>query len=215
MTFAEIMEKGGVLMYPILVCSIISVAVLFERLWALRSSRIAPSLELYLHIAAKQRRDEMLAEARKRNDLLSELIQKVLSDEQVFDTARMTGIHAKHLGLSLYRFVSIPGVMATVSPLLGLLGTVLGMIKIFTRFSDMGGNPLILASGIWEALLTTAAGLSVAIPSLIIYRYLLYRADTTAGELEFAVERLLAYLAPTASADRSQETSPADGLDPR
>ncbi len=209
MTFAEIMEKGGVLMYPILACSIISVAVLFERLWALRSSRIAPSLELYLHIAAKQRREEMLAEAQKRDDLLSELIRKVLSDEQVFDTARMTGIHAKHLGLSLYRFVSVPGVMATVSPLLGLLGTVLGMIKIFTRFSDMGGNPLILASGIWEALLTTAAGLSVAIPSLIIYRYLLHRADTTASELEFAVERLLAYLAPTASADRSSETSSA------
>ncbi len=206
MTFAEIMEKGGVLMYPILACSIISVAVLFERLWAFRRSRIAPSLELYLHIAAKQRREEILAEAQKRDDLLSELVYKVLSDDGVFDTARMTGIHAKHLGLSLYRFVSVPGVMATVSPLLGLLGTVLGMIKIFTRFSDMGGNPLILASGIWEALLTTAAGLSVAIPSLIIYRYLLYRADRTAGDLEFAVERLLAYLPSVGAPSRMPGT---------
>ncbi len=207
MNFADIMEKGGVLMYPIVACSIISVAVLFERLWAFRASRIAPTLDLYLHLAKKQRRDEMLTEAKKRDDLLSELIRRVLSDEELCDAARMTGIHAKHLGISLYCFVTVPGVMATVSPLLGLLGTVLGMIKIFTRFSDMGGNPLILASGIWEALLTTAAGLSVAIPSLIIYRYLLYRADRTAGDLEFAVERLLTYLSSEPAAHKESDAS--------
>jgi biopolymer transport protein ExbB len=194
MTFAEIMDKGGVLMYPIFLCSIISLAALFERLWALRSSRVTPSLELYLHIAKTGTRETMIAEAQKRDDFLSQLLRQVLSDDEAADTARMTGIHAKRLGISIYRWVTIPGVMATVSPLLGLLGTVFGMIKIFTRFSDMGGNPLVLASGIWEALLTTAAGLSVAIPSLIIYRYILHRADRTAGELEFATERLLAYL---------------------
>ena len=204
------MDKGGILMYPILLCSVISVAIFLERLWALRPSRVAPTLELYLHLAGKRRRDEILTEAQKRDDFLSELLRKVLSDdEEGCAPSRMTTIHAKHLGLSIYRFVTIPGIVATVSPLLGLLGTVMGMIKIFTRFSDMGGNPLILASGIWEALLTTAAGLSVAIPSLVIYRYLLYLADRTAGEIEFAAERLLAYLDQAEASSTRAPSSPS------
>jgi biopolymer transport protein ExbB len=83
--------------------------------------------------------------------------------------------------------------MATISPLLGLLGTVLGMIKIFTRFTEAGGNPMILAGGIWEALITTAAGLTVAIPSLIIYRFLNYKADERLADLEFVLEKVLLY----------------------
>lgn len=207
--FAELVEKGGVLMYPIFLCSIVSVAILLERLWALRASRIVPTLDLYVHIARNGGRAAMSEEAGKRDDLLSLLLQQVLAEHEGGDAARMTEIHAKRTSAAVYRFVTIPGVMATVSPLLGLLGTVFGMIKIFTRFSDMGGNPLILAGGIWEALLTTAAGLSVAIPSLIIYRYVLYRADRAAGEIEFAAERLMAWLDEKQRNTDTKEGSPA------
>jgi biopolymer transport protein ExbB len=83
--------------------------------------------------------------------------------------------------------------MATLSPLLGLLGTVLGMIRIFNKFTEAGGNPMILAGGIWEALITTAAGLTVAIPSLIIYRFLTYTAEKSVAELEFALEKFVIF----------------------
>jgi len=83
--------------------------------------------------------------------------------------------------------------MATISPLLGLLGTVIGMISMFTKFSESASNPAVLADGIWQALITTAAGLTVAIPSLLIYRFLTYKADRAIGDIEFALEKILLY----------------------
>ena len=109
------------------------------------------------------------------------------------ETAKITEIYAKKVTEEIYSHTSIPGVMATLSPLLGLLGTVLGMIRIFNKFTEAGGNPMILAGGIWEALITTAAGLTVAIPSLIIYRYLTYTAEKSVSELEFALEKFVVF----------------------
>lgn len=188
-----IFEKGGVIMYPILLCSIISVAVLFERLFFLRRSRIVSNSDLILHLAQKGSWGEIAKEVKKNDDLFSRILDLVLADTTDEDPVKVTEMYAKKVSSDIYRWISVPGVMATISPLLGLLGTVLGMIKIFTRFTEAGGNPMILAGGIWEALITTAAGLTVAIPSLIIYRFLNYKADERLADLEFVLEKVLLY----------------------
>ncbi|HNW82443.1 MAG TPA: MotA/TolQ/ExbB proton channel family protein [bacterium] len=188
-----IFEKGGIAMYPILLCSIISLAILLERLFALRTSKIVGNPDLILHLAQNNSWDEIAKEVKKGDDCLSEILDMVATDTTNEDPAKVTEMYAKKVSARIYRWTSLPGIMATVSPLLGLLGTVLGMIKIFTRFTEAGGNPMILAGGIWEALITTAAGLIVAIPSLIVYRYLIYRADTSVQELEFVLEKILLY----------------------
>lgn len=194
MDIFTIFTKGGVVMYPILLCSIVSVAILFERLFALRKSRIISNSDLMMHLAEKHSWNELRETAKKGDDLFSRVIYMTLSDpSSESETAKITEIYAKKVTEEIYSHTSIPGVMATLSPLLGLLGTVLGMIRIFNKFTEAGGNPMILAGGIWEALITTAAGLTVAIPSLIIYRFLTYTAEKSVSELEFALEKFVVF----------------------
>jgi len=197
--FFEIMDKGGILMYPILSCSVISLLILMERLVSLRKSRIISGYELVLHLSQQGDWTELSKEVKKRDDYLSVILDLVLQDDTSEDPVKVTEMYAKKVSSNIYRWISVPGVMATISPLLGLLGTTLGMIKIFNRFTEAGGNPMILAGGIWEALITTAAGLTVAIPSLIIYRYLSYRADHAVEDIEFALEKVLMYRTKTDS----------------
>ena len=189
-----IFTKGGIVMYPILLCSVVSVAILLERLFALRKSRIIANRDLLMHLAEKHSWDELRETAKKGSDLFSRVIYMTLSDpSSESEPEKITEIYAKKVTEEIYSHTSIPGVMATLSPLLGLLGTVLGMIRIFNKFTEAGGNPMILAGGIWEALITTAAGLTVAIPSLIIYRYLTYIAEKSVGELEFSLEKFVIF----------------------
>lgn len=194
MDIFTIFTKGGIVMYPILLCSVVSVAILLERLFALRKSRIIANRDLLMHLAEKHSWDELRETAKKGSDLFSRVIYMTLSDpSSESEPEKITEIYAKKVTEEIYSHTSIPGVMATLSPLLGLLGTVLGMIRIFNKFTEAGGNPMILAGGIWEALITTAAGLTVAIPSLIIYRYLTYIAEKSVGELEFSLEKFVIF----------------------
>ena len=192
MDIFTIFTKGGIVMYPILFCSIVSVAILFERLFALRKSRIISNRDLLMHLAEKGSWDELKETTQKNDDFFSRTINLTLNDPaSLAETQKITEMYAKKMTEEIYSRTSIPGVMATLAPLLGLLGTVLGMIKIFNKFTEAGGNPMILAGGIWEALITTAAGLTVAIPSLIIYRFLTYTADKSVAELEFLLEKFV------------------------
>jgi len=192
MDIFTIFSKGGIVMYPILLCSVVSVAILFERLFALRKSRIISNRDLLMHLAEKGSWDEMKETTQKNDDFFSRTVYLTLNDPaSAAETQKITEMYAKKMTEEIYSHTSIPGVMATLSPLLGLLGTVLGMIKIFNKFTEAGGNPMILAGGIWEALITTAAGLTVAIPSLIVYRFLTYTADKSVAELEFLLEKFV------------------------
>lgn len=194
MDIFTIFTKGGIVMYPILLCSVVSVAILLERLFALRKSRIIANRDLLMHLAEKHSWDELRETAKRGSDLFSRVIYMTLSDpSSESEPEKITEIYAKKVTEEIYSHTSIPGVMATLSPLLGLLGTVLGMIRIFNKFTEAGGNPMILAGGIWEALITTAAGLTVAIPSLIIYRYLTYIAEKSVEELEFSLEKFVIF----------------------
>ena len=187
-------QQGGALMIPIIVASMISLIVFFERLWSLRSARVIPHDFVTLVISKSQ--SNQIAEAvtlcEGNTSTVSAIIHGGLSRYQggrasMKEAFEEIGqIEVAHLG----RYIELLGTIATITPLLGLLGTVIGMIDVFravvTEVGVQGGgvNPATLASGIWTALITTAAGLSAAIPAYVGYKYLLGHVERIAIELE-------------------------------
>ena len=185
----EYLLKGGILMIPILICSVIALAVFLERLWSLRSNHTLPRamVDRVGELVQRGRIEEAMARCRNSKSPLSRVIMTALINaghsreivkEAVEEVWRSEAAY-------LERYVGVLGTVANVSPLLGLLGTVSGMIKAFTVISVQGvGNPASLAGGISEALITTAAGLTAAIPSFLAYRYFLGKVDRTVLEWE-------------------------------
>ncbi|OPX18873.1 MAG: hypothetical protein BZ151_12305 [Desulfobacca sp. 4484_104] len=174
--------KGGVLMYPILLCSVLSVAIFLERLWGLRRGQVIPNA--FIIEISDLIRLRKLDEARTLCKLNDSPIARILmaglkNYGQKWEAVKESIEEVGRLeAASLERFLTTLGTIAGIAPLLGLLGTVTGMIKAFTVISHAGiGNPQMLAGGISEALITTAAGLTVAIPSFVFYKYLRSRAD--------------------------------------
>ena len=172
----ELIKAGGLLMWPILVCSVISLAIIIERFWSLQQKRIAPK-----HLVAQvwqwakvghldNRRIQNLSISSPLGRILAAgLVNRAHEREVMKESIEEIGRQVAH---SLDRFLNTLGTIASITPLLGLLGTVIGMIKVFAVITTHGvGDASILAGGISEALLTTAAGLSVAIPTLMFHRY--------------------------------------------
>lgn len=172
----ELIKAGGLLMWPILVCSVISLAIIIERFWSLQQKRIAPK-----HLVAQvwqwakvghldNRRIQNLRISSPLGRILAAgLVNRAHEREVMKESIEEIGRQVAH---SLDRFLNTLGTIASITPLLGLLGTVIGMIKVFAVITTHGvGDASILAGGISEALLTTAAGLSVAIPTLMFHRY--------------------------------------------
>ena len=172
----EIVKSGGWLMFPIILCSIVAFAIIGERLWSLQRNRIIPK-HLVAQIWHMQSKGHVTAEqisSVRNSSPLGRVLAAGLSNvnnsrEVMKETIEETGRHVVH---ELERYMNSLGTIAAITPLLGLLGTVIGMIKVFSVITAQGvGNPAVLAGGISEALITTAAGLSVAIPSLMAHRY--------------------------------------------
>jgi len=185
----ELIKAGGWLMVPILACSVIAVAIIGERMWMLRVRRVIPR-----HLVAevwKWVRDNQLDAVRLQTLRSGSPLGRILAaglvnlhhDREIMKEAiEDTG---RHVVLELERYLNTLGTIAAISPLLGLLGTVIGMIKVFTAITTQGvGDPGVLAGGISEALITTAAGLSVAIPALMFYRYFRGRVDMLVMRME-------------------------------
>ncbi len=172
----ELIKNGGWLMLPIIFCSIAAMAIIAERFWSLQRKKILPSeLVPYVWKLIKQDKlDELTLRQIKQSSplgaiLASGLVNRQHSREMMKTSIEETGRQVVH---ELERFLNSLGTIASITPLLGLLGTVVGMIKVFAAIMAHGvGDPGVLAGGISEALLTTAAGLTVAIPSLIFHRY--------------------------------------------
>jgi biopolymer transport protein ExbB len=172
----ELVASGGWLMVPIIACSIIAFAIITERLWTLRVKRVIPRKALsQVWSWAKERKldKERLKQLRASSPLgailAAGLMNRNASREVMKESIEDTGRHVVH---ELERYINTLGTIAAISPLLGLLGTVIGMIKVFSAITTEGvGNPSALAGGISEALITTAAGMVVAIPTLMFYRY--------------------------------------------
>lgn len=172
----EIVVAGGWLMVPILACSIIAVVIIIDRFVNLRRKRVLPAgvLERVRQWAAQRELDGQHIEQLRRSSPLGAVLAAALANRQrprevIKDAVEDTGRHMVH---DLERFLNTLGTIAGITPLLGLLGTVIGMIEVFSAIMIHGvGDPAQLAGGISQALITTAAGLTVAIPSYFFYRY--------------------------------------------
>jgi biopolymer transport protein ExbB len=185
----ELVNAGGWLMLPIIACSIVAMAIILERFWSLRGRRVAPS-DLVpriwnWHKEGTLTRDR-IATVRDSSPLgrilAAGLVNRHHSREIMKETIGEVG---RQEVAEMERYLNTLGTIASITPLLGLLGTVIGMIKVFTVITSAGvGDAGVLAGGISEALITTAAGLSVAIPSLIFHRYFTGRVDRLAIRME-------------------------------
>ncbi|HKS93931.1 MAG TPA: MotA/TolQ/ExbB proton channel family protein [Gammaproteobacteria bacterium] len=192
----EIIKSGGWLMLPLILCSILVVAIVAERLWTLQTRRVAPE-----HLAAQvwnwlkngELDDERLQALRAGSPLgrilAAGLEQRHASRSAMNEAIEDTGRHVVH---ELDRYLITLGTIASISPLLGLLGTVLGIMHVFAAISTSGlGNPAMLAGGISQALITTVAGLTVAIPAYVLYRYLRGKVDELVVRMERETTRLM------------------------
>jgi biopolymer transport protein ExbB len=185
----ELFVKGGILMYPIAFCSIIALGIFLERIWVLRRGHVLPRdfLIEVEDLVMRRKRPEAISLCKRNNSSIAHVVRVGIENygkkrdvikEKIEEVGRREAA-------SLERYINVIGTIAGVSPLLGLLGTVSGMIKSFNIISMQGvADPTSLAGGISEALITTAAGLVVAIPTFVIYRYLSNKADSLILEME-------------------------------
>lgn len=192
----EIVKAGGWLMLPIILCSVVAAAIIAERMWSLQRKRVLPAdlAEKVWFWAKNNTLDDNHLLALQTSSPLGQVLAAGLvnRDEDrdlIKESIQDTGRHVVH---DLERYLNALGTIAAITPLLGLLGTVIGMVKVFAAITSHGvGNPAVLAGGISEALITTAAGLSIAIPALIGYRYLRGRVDSLVINMEKEAMKLL------------------------
>ena len=185
----ELIKSGGWIMLPIVVCSIIAVAIVAERLWTLRPSRISPPHllgQVWRWVKDKQMDQAKFKELRAGSPLGQILAAGLANSRHGRDIMKESIQEAGVKVVSeLERYLTPLGTIAAITPLLGLLGTVLGMIEIFSAFMGSGmANAPQLAGGIAKALVTTAAGLFVAIPTLFFHRFLQRRVDQLVVNME-------------------------------
>jgi len=192
----EIIRKAGIFVYPILLCSIVALSIFLQKMWILRTNRILPGFfleRLYLYLS-KNKFSEALNLASLNNSSIARIAYVALqkngsSKEQIKESMEGAG---RREALELGRYIEGLGAISNASTLLGLLGTISGMIKIFSVISENTiVDPASLAGGISEALYTTAFGLVVAIPAFIAYKYLIGRSEEFVNELEDEGRRIM------------------------
>lgn len=185
----ELVKAGGWLMVPILLCSVIAMAIVAERFWTLQTKRIAPK-NLVVQVwqwARSGHLTEDRVRALRKGSPLGRILAAGLANRHLDRELMKEGIEdvGRHVAHDLERYLNALGTIASITPLLGLLGTVIGMIKVFSVITTQGiGDPGVLAGGISEALITTAAGLTVAIPALMFYRFFRGRVDELVVTME-------------------------------
>jgi biopolymer transport protein ExbB len=191
----SIIQAAGWPIWPLIVCSVIALAIIGERLWSLRSGLVMPRNLL----------DQVVQEYRQ-NGVSPEMINRLATHSpmgQIFG-AGLRNVNStpaimkeaieeagRAVAIELERFLTTLGTIAAIAPLLGLFGTVIGMIEIFGSQTPQGGNPLVLAHGISIALYNTALGLVVAVPSMVFYRYFRAKVDTLLVDMELQALKLV------------------------
>ncbi len=185
----EIVKSGGWLMYPIILCSVIALAIVGERFWALQRNKICPQhllAEIWGWIKNNELDNSHIKTLQSGSPLgrvlaaglINRHHERAVIKEVIDETGRQVLVEME-------RFLNTLGIIAQIAPLLGLLGTVVGMIQVFAAITLEGvGNASPLAGGISVALITTAAGLFVAIPSLIAHRYFERKVDELVVSME-------------------------------
>ena len=185
----ELVIAGGWLMVLIIACSVLAIAICIERFFTLNPKRVAPP-HLLATVWKQIKGEELDAEGLRtlrESSPLGRILAAGLSNAHHGREVMKESIEeaAGHVVHELERYLNTLGTIASIAPLLGLLGTVVGMIRVFAQIMVHGtGNASALAGGISEALITTAAGLSVAIPALVMHRYYTGRIDAIVVRLE-------------------------------
>jgi biopolymer transport protein ExbB len=185
----EIVKSGGIFMVPIIISSIILVGIVFERLWTLQRKRVLPQelIKKVSQLAEANQVNAKVIDALEKNSPLGRVLAAALANRDrgraiMMERVEDTGRHVVH---ELERFVNSVGTIASIAPLLGLLGTVTGIINAFKAVMLGGmGDPRMLAQGISEALVCTAGGLTVAIPAYIAHRYLRGKVERIVVDME-------------------------------
>ncbi|MFY9179787.1 MAG: MotA/TolQ/ExbB proton channel family protein [Venatoribacter sp.] len=192
----EIIQSGGILMWPLILCSILAVAISAERFWTLRKGLIAPAdipAKVKFMLKSKQLNNAAIKELRDGSALGRVLAAGLVNaskgreimKESIMETASIE-VH------KMERYLNALGTIASISPLMGLLGTVFGMIEVFNQIVLQGtGNAGAFAGGISEALISTAAGLVVAIPTLVSHRVLTRRVEELVVFMEQEATKLV------------------------
>lgn len=192
----EIVRAGGWVMWPILLCSIVALGIVLERAWTLREARVIPDhlvAQVWQLLKTNDFGDEKLLAVRDSSPLgrvlAAGLGQRGAPRELMKERIEDIGRHVAH---DLERNLNALGTIAAISPLLGLLGTVTGLVQVFNVITEEGlGNPAAMSGGISQALLTTVAGLCVAIPALVAYRFFRGRVAELVVRMEEESIRLL------------------------
>ncbi len=183
-----LIAKGGYIMYPILFCSLLSLTIVLERLFALTRFRVAPvKLRIMVQTYAPSKNDEIIEYCDKHSNPMSSVVKKVINNahlpsDQTVEMIKVTGRQATS---GLDRGLFLLELIAAITPLMGLLGTVLGMIEVFDTIAQQGvGQAGALSAGISKALITTVAGLTVAIPTLAAFTLLSRKAERLTEEID-------------------------------
>lgn len=192
----ELVVSGGWVMIPILLCSLIALGICIERFWTLNPKKISPPnllTQVWLWLSKNQLNQERLKLLRSSSPLGEILAAGLVNAKHgraiMKESIESTASHVVH---ELERYLDVLGTIAVIAPLLGLLGTVLGMVNVFADIMMHGtGNASVLAGGISQALMTTVGGLIVAIPTVIMHRYFLRRVDSVVVEMERQTIRLM------------------------
>ncbi|MBN2340256.1 MAG: MotA/TolQ/ExbB proton channel family protein [Deltaproteobacteria bacterium] len=203
----EFLKNGGVVMIPIALGSVIALAIFLERMWSLRQSKIVPSglIQSVLELVSKKEFSKARDLCLSSNSPTGRVLQAGIdardgTRQEIKERFEETG---RQEVTRMDKFIEAMGTTASVEPLLGLLGTVTGMIKVFKKVVGTASSgvvdPAQLAGGIWQALITTAAGLSVAIIAFVGYRYLQSKSLRRSMQMEEGSMSLLDLLRPVAA----------------
>lgn len=216
----EILKAGGWGMYPILVCSAIALAIVLERFWTLRRDAVLPPGlgEQVRGWAHSQQLNPAHIQALRENSPLGELLASALEVRnrpraEIKERIEDTGRYVVH---NLERYLTTLGTIALIGPLLGLLGTVFGLIRMFLAVMVSGvGDPMKMAGGIGEALVCTASGLVVAIPAYALHRYFRSRVQGYVVQMERQASGLLDELSSTRPSPVEARTPAGQAINPR
>jgi biopolymer transport protein ExbB len=192
--------RGGIAMWPLLVCSVAGLTIILERVWALQRKRVIPPTlaeAIEKQPASPERTETVRALSEKDDSVLAQLVQTMFAHASFSKTENVEAMQslARQIVGRMERGLTTLALIAELGPLLGLLGTVIGMVRLFEDVAQKGlGDPSQISHGIYEALTATMTGLGIAIPALIAYMYLRRRIEVLVLELERHTNELLTRL---------------------
>ena len=194
----SIIQAAGWPIWPLILCSVIALAIIGERMWSLRRNLVVPR-DLLPRVIQEHRQNGVTPDMVSRlsdHSALGQVFAAALRNLASTPAVMKESVEesGRAVAIDLERFLTTLGTIAAIGPLLGLFGTVIGMIEIFGSQTPQGGNPLVLAHGISIALYNTAFGLVVAVPSMIFYRYFRAKVDAMLVDMELQAIKLIEIL---------------------